>query len=331
VPDAKTRLLILLGLFVVMFITAWGMELKRRNKWRVPPGFHFLVGFITNFFDTLGIGSFATTTSLYRPRRTVPDEMIPGTLNVGHTIPTFVEAFIYMTVIVVETRTLVLMIAASVLGAWLGAGVVTRLPRRRIQIGMGVALLAAASLILVKLLYGDPKGDALQLNVLAVQSVTSQALPGLANGITQFASLQRLQDVYSSGLGLQGWLLVTALVGSFGLGALMTIGIGAYAPIMIMVSLLGMNPITAFPIMMGACAFLMPVASLRFLRTERYDARAALGLTLGGVPAVFLAAFIVWSLPLDAVRWLVVVVVVYTAVSMLLSARRERLRSTPQG
>src|SRR5207244_1185260 len=118
--------------------------------------FQGLVGFITNFFDTLGIGSFATTTTIYRLRRAVADEKLPGTLNVGHTIPTLVQAFIYITIVEAEMKTLVLLIAASVLGAWLGAGVVTHLPKRRIQIGMGVALLVAAALILGRLVFGDP-------------------------------------------------------------------------------------------------------------------------------------------------------------------------------
>jgi uncharacterized membrane protein YfcA len=149
-------------------------------------------------------------------------------------------------------------------------------------------------------------------------------MPDLPGALTQLYYLQHFQDVYARGLGLEGWLLVTAFAGSFVIGALMTIGIGAYAPIMVMVSLLGMNPKLAFPIMMGSCAFLMPVSGARFLRAGRYDARAALGLTLGGIPAVLAAAFMVWQMPLTAVRWLVLVVVVYTAVSMLRSAARER-------
>jgi len=107
------------------------------------------------------------------------------------------------------------------------------------------------------------------------------------------------------------------------LGALMTIGIGLYAPCMILVSLLGMSAKTAFPIMMGSCAFLMPVASARFIRAGSFDAKAALGLMIGGLPAVLIAAFIVKSLPLNYVRWLVVIVVLYTAINMLRTARRE--------
>ena len=126
-------------------------------------------------------------------------------------------------------------------------------------------------------------------------------------------------------LGLTGGRLVVAIAGNFALGALMTLGIGLYAPCMILVSLLGLTPTAAFPIMMGSCAFLMPVASARFIKLDRYDIRAALGLALGSIPAVLLAAFIVKSLNLTAVRWLVIVVVVYTAFGLLRAARRERV------
>ncbi len=123
---------------------------------------------------------------------------------------------------------------------------------------------------------------------------------------------------------LEGPPLYAALAGNFWFGALMTIGIGAYAPIMIMVSLLGMDPKAAFPIMMGSCAFLMPIAGVRFIRSGKYDPRAALGLAIAGTPAVLLAAFIVKEMPLDVIRWLVVVVVLYAAMSMLRAARLER-------
>ena len=93
-------------------------------------------------------------------------------------------------------------------------------------------------------------------------------------------------------------LLVIAVGCNFVLGALMTLGVGLYAPCLILVSLLGMNPIAAFPIMMGSCAFLMPVAGLRFIAAQSYDARASLGLAIGGIPGVLIAAFIVKQLPL---------------------------------
>jgi uncharacterized membrane protein YfcA len=118
-------------------------------------------------------------------------------------------------------------------------------------------------------------------------------------------------------LALAGTKLVLACTINFVLGALMTLGIGLYAPCMIMISLLGMNPTAAFPIMMGSCAFLMPTCSLQFIRKRKYDLRAAMGLALGGMPAVLIAALIVRSLPLTYVRWLVVIVVLYTGTTLL--------------
>jgi uncharacterized membrane protein YfcA len=284
-------LFVALGLVATAFIAVWGWALWQQGEWRWPSGFHLLVGFVTDFLDTLGIGSFATTTTLYRLKRAVSDEKIPGTLNVGHCIPTLAQAFIYTTVIEVDPRTLVTLIAAAVLGGWLGAGVVTRLSRRGVQAGMGLALLVAAGLILAQL---------------------SDRMPGGGTAIE-----------------LDGVRYRMALVGNFLFGALMTIGIGAYAPIMIMVSLLGMNPKAAFPIMMGSCAFLMPVCGYRFIRRGAYDARAALGLTLAGVPGVLIAAYWVKELDETRVRWLVLAVVVYTAVNLLAAAARGSKDAAP--
>jgi uncharacterized membrane protein YfcA len=256
---------------------------------RLPTPLAVGVGAITNFFDTLGIGSFATTTALFRAFYMVPDRIIPGTLNAGHTLPTIVQAFIYTSVIPVDVVTLISMIAAAVMGAWLGAGIVAQWSRRKVQIGMGCALLAAAAFFTMRNLGLFPAG--------------------------------------SDAIGVGGVLLIVAIAGNFLLGALMSLGIGLYAPCMILVSLLGMSERTAFPIMMGSCAFLMPVGSLKFIREKAYSLRVALGLALGGIPGVLVAAYIVKSLDLKTVRWLVIVVVVYTALTMLYSAFSERDRT----
>lgn len=247
-----------------------------------PNRFHLALGFVTNFFDTLGIGSFAPTTAAFKARQVVADELIPGTLNVGHTPPTIVQAVIFVTAIRVDVLTLTLLIGAAVGGAWIGAGIVSRWERRKVQRGMAIALLVAAAFTLLRMTGVFPGGG--------------------------------------DALALRGSLLAAGVLGNFVLGALMTLGIGLYAPCMAMVSLFGMNPRTAFPIMMGSCACLMPVASMRFLQTGRYDRPAALGLAIGGIPAVLLAAFVVKSLPLDAVRVLVVVVITYTAARMWLDS-----------
>jgi uncharacterized membrane protein YfcA len=286
--DPKVALLVALAAFTIYFIVMLSRALmgKRAAGEDVTPTPPLLAtGFVTNFFDTLGIGSFATTTAIFRRLGLTRDELLPGTLNVGHTLPVIAQAFIYTRLVPVERVTLVSMIAAAVAGSYLGAGVVTRWSRRKIQIGMGIALIVAATLMLLSQLQLLPGGGAL--------------------------------------IGVGGVRLAIGLAGNFALGALMQVGIGSYAPCLILVSLLGMSPTAAFPIMMGSAAFLMPVGSTRFVSAGRYDPKAALGLLVGGIPAVLIAAFIVKSLPLGVVRWLVIVVVVYTATAMLRSAARE--------
>lgn len=278
---------LLASMTAVSLVFAWrwfnAVRQSRHRGEPLQPGVsRTVLGFVTNFFDTLGIGSFASTGAFYKLRRMMPDELIPGTLNVGHALPTLVQALIFVGAVAVGSVTLISMIAAALLGAWLGAGVVSRMPRHAIQIGMGVALsVAAVTLVLVNFELLPGGGDALQLS---------------------------------------GGKLVLAIGVNFVLGALMTLGVGLYAPCLILVSLLGMNPIAAFPLMMGSCAFLMPVAGMRFVRTGRYDLRAAIGLAIGGIPAVLIAGFLVRSLPLGWLRWLVVVVVLYAAIAMLRSA-----------
>jgi uncharacterized membrane protein YfcA len=284
----KALLFFALAAFTLFFIGSWiGAINRSNNSERAKPSlFEAGIGFLTNFFDTLGIGSFATTTSMYKIGKCVRDEVIPGTLNVGHTLPVITQAFIYIAIVEVDMTTLILLILSAVAGMWLGAGVVAKLPRRAIQVGMGIALLVAAALTMMTIL-------------------NKQAGGGEA-------------------LALSGALLVTGIIGNFILGSLMSLGIGLYGPCLIMISLLGMNPKVAFPIMMGSGAFLMPSGSTRFIRKGRYNLPAALGLTLGGIPAVLIAAYFVKSLDLYYVRWLVIIVVVYTAFMLLRSAQSEK-------
>jgi uncharacterized membrane protein YfcA len=283
--QAKTALFVVLAAVTVAFSVFWFR--RARAKWSGWPNWRqYTIGFVTDFLDMLGIGSFATTTSLYKLGRQVDDAHIPGTLNVGHAIPTFAQAFISIALVKVEMATLVLMIGAAVAGSWLGAGYVSHWPRRRIQIGMGLLLFVAAGIMVARVTGFMPGGG--------------------------------------EAVGLEGPRLMIGIVGNFILGALMTLGIGLYAPCMILVAFLGMHDAVAYPIMMGSCAFLMPAASVRFVRSGRYDLRAALGLAIAGTPAVLIAGLIVGSLPLKYVKWLVVVVVVYTAIAMLRSAAREK-------
>ncbi|SHM57196.1 Sulfite exporter TauE/SafE [Caldanaerovirga acetigignens] len=244
-----------------------------------------VVGFIVNFFDTLGIGSFAPTTAFFKLMKLVPDRLIPGTLNVSMTIPVVLEALIFITVIKVEPITLISMLASATLGAVLGAGVVAKLPEKKIQMGMGVALLVVALIFL--------------------------------------AGIFNLMPVGGEAIGLTGTKLIIGVVGNFILGALMTIGIGLYAPCMALVYALGMSPRVAFPIMMGSCAFLMPAASIKFVQEGAYDRKASVAITIAGSLGVLIAAYLVKSMPLTLLKWLVVFVIIYTAITMLRSALRN--------
>jgi len=264
--------------FTVFYLAVFGKALIKAR----PSFAHLLTGFVTNFFDTLGIGSFATSTALFKFTKMVPDELIPGTLNVGHTLPVIFQAFIYISAIEVDVATLAAMIGAAVMGGWFGAGLVTRLPRRAVQFGMGIALLMAAVALTMSLAGLFPAGG--------------------------------------NALGLHGWRLIAGVTGNFLFGAISTLGIGFYAPCMTLVSLLGMSPAVAFPIMMGSSAFLMPAASARFAWRNSYLVPVAAGLAIGGLLGVPLAAFVVKSLPLTALRYLVIVVVLYAAVLMIRSS-----------
>jgi uncharacterized membrane protein YfcA len=249
------------------------------------------LGAVTNFFDTLGIGSFAPTTAYVKLRRMVPDSFIPAVLNAGHALPTVTQALVFIALVDVSTKLLVGCIVAAVVGALAGAPLVVRMPLKLLQAIVGVALLVAAALFALGNLELLPSG-------------------GTARD-------------------LSGGLFVAAVAVHFVLGALMTAGIGLYGPSLAFLSLLGLDPKAVFPIMMGACAFLMPASGFKFVASDRIDHRVVAGLALGGIPAVLLAAYVVKELPLTTLRWLVVAVVLYTAVVMLRAAtRREPAAAT---
>lgn len=300
--DPKMALLVALSVFTVFYLAVLGGAILKAQRngetlgnllFSPKSGWLYFTGAFTNFWDTLGVGSFAPTTAIFRKWRLVPDERIPGTLNIGHTLPTIAQAFIFTTAVEVDPLTLVYMIMAAVAGSYIGSGLVAGWPRQRVQLGMGLALAVAAALM--------------------------------------FASVMNWMPVGGNLIGLEGNKLLFGLLGNFVLGSLMTIGIGLYAPCMVLIYLLGMSPKVAFPIMMGSCAFLMPVASYRFARKDFFDLKAALGLAIGGLPLVLVAALVVKSLPLDYMKVLVVIVVLYTSYGLLKSSTKKELQPIEDG
>lgn len=258
---------------------------KRRGELR-PVAESIGLGAITNFFDTLGIGSFATTTAWLKFRKLVPDSFIPATLNVGHALPTIAQSAIFLVIlgVHVDPTLLASCIIAAVLGSLIGAPLVVRAPVQLVQAIVGIALLIAAGLYAMSNLDLMPIGG------------EATALPAA--------------EMY------------VAIAVHFVLGALMAFGIGLYAPSLIMLSMLGLDPRLAFPIMASACAFLMPTTGFSFMRSDRIDLKIVLGIALGGIPAVLVAAFIVKEMPIVWLRWGVVVVVLYASFLLLRSAFR---------
>ncbi|HXD76941.1 MAG TPA: sulfite exporter TauE/SafE family protein [Puia sp.] len=241
-----------------------------------------IIGFVVDFFDTLGIGAFAPQIALLKFTKQTDDRVMPGTLNVSNSLPALVEAIIFIRIIRVDPVTLILMVLSAMVGGIFGAGIVSKLPVRAVRLTIGAALLLSAFFI-------------------------------LAN---------KMNWIHGSGesTGLTGGKLVAGILINGVLGALNTAGIGLYAPCMAAVFALGMSPAVAFPIMMGSCAFLMPPASAKFIREGAYNRKASFSMAVSGTIAVLIAAFLVKSLALETLKWVVLSVILITSVVMLSAA-----------
>jgi uncharacterized membrane protein YfcA len=244
------------------------------------------LGFITNGLNVFGIGSFATITAGLRLMKQTDDKLIPGTLNVCCTLPVIIQAVIFIKAIAVEPVTLIGMFAAASIGSYLGAGIIIKLPEQKVREVIGIALCVAAFFMLAG----------------------------------QFGWLPGGGDA----VGLQGGKLVLAIICNGIFGALMTAGIGLYGPCMALVYFLGMSPAVTFPIMMGSCASLLPISSFKFIRNNMYDRKTALVLQVSGIAGILAAVYIVISLPLTILRWIVTIVLCYTAVVILYGVYKDR-------
>ena len=283
-------LLTLLGALIIYYLFYFIRDLAAtRGNWG---GGSYLVsgaiGLVTDFLDTLGIGSFAPTTMLLEfTKQLDQDRQLPGTLNVAHAIPVMIEAFIFITVVKVAPLTLFALVLAAIVGSFIGSKTVSKLPEKKVQFYMGLALIVTAVLMALR-----------QLGFLDM----------LGTGNTATA--------------LSGGKLIIGIVGNFILGALMTIGVGLYAPCMAMVYMLGLNPLVAMPIMMGSCAGLMPVASANFIKAGDYARKVSVGITIGGVIGVIIAAKFVTGLDINVLTWIIIAVVIYSGITYLRKGMR---------
>jgi hypothetical protein len=264
-------LLVPLGLAILLFAAI--LIRSAIAKRALPSPEAMVVGAIVNFFDTLGIGSFAPTTAWLKFRGIVPDRLIPPTMLVGLTPPSMAESIIFLIL--------------------LGAPLVARARVWVVQLVVAAALLLAAIAYAMTNLHMFPGGG------------TASSLP--LN------------------------LMIIAIAANFGFGLLLNFGVGNFAPTLIMLSLMGMDPRLAFPIMAGGAALTGAGASIRHIMIGEIDLRIVLGLAIGGIPAVLVAAFLVKTMPLELLRWLVIVVVLYAAAVMARAAIKGRREHKAQG
>ena len=287
--SAATILLIIMWLFAAVFFVVLVKDVMAHKDEldKSKMGYNSLISAIANFFDTLGIGSYAIATSAWKFNKSISDDLIPGTLNVAFGIPICVEATITMTRIDVDPLTLVLMIASAIVGSIIGAKIISKMDIMKIRVVMGVALLIVAAITLCKI-----------------------------NGVGPFGRI-------GTARGLTGALLVIGVIANFILGVLMTAGIGLYAPCMALVLLLGMSADVAFPIMMGSCAFLCPACGITFIKEGKYQRAMTIPMLITGSIGVLIAGFIVTSLPLTLLTYLVCVVMVICAILFFHDAKKQ--------
>jgi len=253
------------------------------------------LGAVVNFFDTFGISSFAQTTAWMKFRKMVPDRLIPPTMIAGLTPPAMAESIVFLWLLGVRVDPVLLFGAAmaTFIGGVVGAPLVVRSRAWIVQMTVAIGLAVA--------------GTANVLGILGQLPVGGTA-SGLPMGLT-----------------------IIAIIVSFGLGLLANFGVGNYAPSLVMFSLMGMDPHYCFPIMASGASLMGAGSSMRFIKVPEIDLRIVVGLTLGGIPAVLVAALIVKQMDVAILRYLITVVVFYTAIVMARAAIRGHREHKAQG
>jgi len=260
---------------------------KQKVDIRSRFGKGFLIGLLADFGDTLGIGSFATTTTMFKATKWLDDDRkLPGTMTVAHAIPVFMEALLFLTAVKVEALTLVSMTLAAVVGAFVGTRITANWNVRKVQRFLSIALFVAAIAMLIKLIFQ----------------------PGT--------------DMSTDVHGLHGWFLVLGISVNFCLGVFMTMGLGNYTPELIFFSLVGMNPLVAFPIMMMDAAMIFMTSALAFIRSGRVEWRGIPGIIIGGTIGVLLAVQVVNYIDVTILSYLIVGLSIYTATSLLRDSKK---------
>lgn len=285
--------IILVLVMLVMIVTVTRAYVVHKEPLFKRFGLGMLIGFVTDFGDTLGIGSFTTTTAAFRMTKYVEDDrQLPGTLNTMHAIPVIVEALFFITAVKVELMTLIPMTTAAVIGAYVGTNVTKNWHAPTVQRVMAGALIIAVVIMIVRMIIS----------------------PGSDNALTVH--------------GLQGWWLFVGIIFNLGIGILMTMGLGNYAPELIFFSLMGVNPAVAFPVMMLDAALIMPTTALNVVKMKRISWTGYAGVAIGGILGVVVAAKFFTSLDVGLLKKLIIIVSIWTIVGLLRDSFKPNLKKS---
>ena len=243
------------------------------------------IGYVTDLLDTLGIGTFATSTALFKATKLVKDDKkIPATLSTAHIIPVLIEALCFITIVEVDLITLFAMAIASFLGAFVGTRITKNWNTRQVQRVLGILLIVAAFIMVYRLI----------------------ANPGAS--------------ISESAHGLHGIWIIVGVMFNFTVGILMTMGLGNYAPELIFFSMLGINPSVALPVMMLDAAVIMSASTTDFIKSGRVNWPGVLGIIIGGSFGVLTAAFFLSKLDINHFKILIVFIALFTGTSLLRSS-----------
>ena len=243
------------------------------------------IGLIANFFDTLGIGSFALIIAMRGMLKVMPDDIrLIGTMNIHAVFIAVVQTLIFLNVFQVDTTNLIISIVMISLGSILSGIIAIRIKHTLVHKIMLAAFIVTGILLLFS-----------QLNILPISSNSTV---------------------------ITGYMLIPFAIFMFIAGMLPGFGIGYYSLIKSSIFLFGVSPIVAFPLMAAASAFQQPITSAIFISNKKFYFKSALLLGISGSVGVLLAAPLISKIDPRTLKWWLLFVVVYNIITFARSSKK---------
>jgi uncharacterized membrane protein YfcA len=293
IKEVKTMYMVLTLLMVglsVICLLAMGYRFYQEPKQPFLAIQYVKLGFsgiLAFIADTFGVGSFAVNVALSKFFGTFEDEELPGAVNGAQVLPGAIESLFFMQLVDVDLKTLLILVAGTCLGGVVGGHIVTRMNKQTIR-----ALMVVCFIVLIFLLLGY------QL---------------------------KLMPLGGEAMSLNGIKLVLGFLAMVLCGALTCAGVGLFVMVQSVLFLLNVSPEVAFPIMTTAGAMQQPLTTMVFLKQGRIPLKKTWVLSIAGCVGVMMALPVFNALSTDALRGLLMVVLIYNVISM----GRTYLRARP--